>query len=153
MPRQAIENTNVGLYSPLSIMIDPTAPHYLAYNAQFTYPAQSAPYNIADYAQAAGQFLFQIQIRTENAAKGSVAITYPWSESNSVTTDYIGGARQSYSYTYSYITIFATPTYPRTFNSWLIDQTSGTLSTSRTVDVAFNSSVITSNQTLTAIFN
>jgi hypothetical protein len=123
MGRRAIGNTNVGIYDPLSLLIDVAAPYSLDYVRQYTYPTQAQTNaNVGDYAQAAGQYLFQIPIRTENAIFGSVSITYPWSETPPGNEDFIGTSRQAYSYNYTYITISATAIYPKVFNYW---QTSG----------------------------
>jgi len=126
MARRSIGNTNVGIYDPLSILIDSSAPYSLDYLRQYTYPTQSqANANVGDYAQASGQFLFRVKIRGNFSGRGTVEFTYPWSQSTTGNT-FIGTDKQTYSYTYSYVTINATPSYPYGFLGWAYDFGDGT---------------------------
>jgi hypothetical protein len=121
MPIRSIGNTNVGIYSPLSLLIDTSAPYSLDYVRQYTYPTQAqANANVGDYAQAAGQSLAQLKIKCNFAGRGTAEFTYPWSQSTTGAT-YIGTDKQIYTYTYTYFTINATATYPYVFSAWLND--------------------------------
>lgn len=156
MPRQSIGNTNVGIYNPLSILIGthPAGYYSMGWIRDLTYPTQNFPSsaNVGDYAQAAGQFLFQIQIRSNNGSFGYVEITYPFSLSSSgLGTGFIGGGRQVYNYTYPYITISATRVYPYVFQYWQIDG-GGVYSYSNPLNIYPTDSVITNNQNLVAVF-
>lgn len=150
MPRRAIGNSNVGLYAPLNEMISSLGgSYYLSYICGNTYPQQSAPYNVSDYAQAAGQYLFQIEVKPDSGAKGTAGITYPFSATSTGT--YVGGGSQVYNYTYAYITITAARIYPYVFQYWQIDG-GGVYSYTQTLDIYPTDSVITSNQKLIAVF-
>lgn len=154
MPRQSIGNSSVGIYNPLSILIGahPAGDYRMSWIRSFTYPTQIAPANISTYAQAAGQYLFQIQIRSSNGSFGYVSISFPWYEDTaSLGTAYIGGSKQVYNYTYPYITINATRTYPYLFQYWQIDG-GGVYSYSNPLDIYSTDSVITNNQKLIAVF-
>lgn len=154
MGRAAIGNSSVGIYNPLSLLIGahPAGDYRMSYIRDLTYPTQTSPANVGDYAQAAGQYLFQIKIRSNNGSLGYVEITYPWSESSSgLGTNFIGGSRQAYNYTYPYITISATRVYPYTFQYWQIDG-GGVYSYSNPLNVYPTDSVITNNQNLIAVF-
>lgn len=152
MPRQSIGTTNVGVYNPLSLLIGahPAGDYRMSYIRDLTYPTQTSPARVGLYAQAAGQFLFEIEIRSNNGSFGSVSITYPFSLTSSGTS-YIGGDRQVYNYTYPYITISATRVYPRTFQYWQIDG-GGIYSYSNPLNVFPTDSVIINNQKLIAVF-
>jgi hypothetical protein len=152
--RASIGNTNVGIYNPLSLVIGahPAGYYSMGWIRDLTYPTQPFPNsaNIGDYAQAAGQWLFQIQIRSNNGSLGSVSITYPWSETSSGTS-FIGGSRQAYSYTYPYITISATRVYPYTFQYWQVDG-GGVYSYSNPLNVYPTDNAIANNWPLVAVF-
>ena len=152
MPRQAIENTNVGIYSPLSILIDGSAPYSLDYVRQYTYPTQvQSGANVGDYAQAAGQFLFKIRIRTNNQSKGTAKFTSPYTFTTTTSNVYIGDDVQVYSYTYSSIAIEANAIYPGVFTGW--QRLDGfQISTAAALTIGFNDTLITSNEALTAVF-
>lgn len=151
MPRQSIGNTNVGLYNPLSLLIGGLGgSYYMSYIRDLTYPTQTTPANIGDYAQAAGQYLFQIRVRSNNGSLGSASITYPFSLTSSGTS-YIGGDRQVYNYTYPYITISATRVYPYVFQYWQIDG-GGVYSYSNPLNIYPTDSVITNSESLIAVF-
>jgi len=151
MGRVSIGNTNVGLYNPLSLLIGGVGGTYpMSYIRDLTWPTQTTPANVGDYAQASGQFLYQILARSNNGSWGSVSIVSPWSQTSS-GTDYIGVNRQAYSYVYDYITLTATATYPRTFARWDIEG-GGTYTTSQTFDLYFFNSPIINNNNLVAIF-
>ena len=148
MATRSISNINVGIYSPLSLLIDTSAPYSLDYVRQYTYPTQSqANANVGDYAQAADQSLAQLKIKCNFAGRGTAAFTYPWSQSTTGTT-YIGTDKQIYTYTYTYFTISATATYPYVFSAWIneVDGSSGTVfSYASTVDVDISANPVSQN--------
>jgi hypothetical protein len=154
MPRQAIGNTNVGIYNPLSILIGahPSGYYSMGWIRDLTYPTQSFPNTayVSTYSQAAGQYLFKIQIRSNNGSFGSVSITYPYSETSSGTS-FIGNNRQVYNYTYPYITITATRVYPYTFQYWQLDG-GGVYSYSQTLNLYPTDSVVYDGWSLIAVF-
>ena len=150
MPRRAIGNSNVGLYAPLNEMISSLGgSYYLSYICGNTYPQQSAPYNVADYAQAAGQYLFQIQVKPDSYLKGTASITYPFSTTS--TGAYVGGGTQVYNYTYPYITITAARIYPYVFQYWQVDG-GGVYSYTQTLNIYPGDSAIVNNYNLIAVF-
>lgn len=153
MPRVSIGNSNVGLFNPLSQLIGGLGgSYYMSYIRDLTYPTQGFPgsASIGTYAQAAGQFLFQVAIRSNDGSFGSVSISYPFSLTSSGTS-FIGGNRQVYSYTYPYITISATATYPRTFQYWQVDG-GGIYTYTNSFSIYPGDSVITNNWNLVAVF-
>jgi len=153
MPRQAIGNTNVGIYSPLSILIDTTAPYTLDNVRTFTYPTQNqSGANVGDYAQASGQYLFQIKIRTNNQGKGTAKFTSPYTTTTTTTNVYIGENVQVYSYTYGSISIEANQIYPGVFTGWFRDSDDVRITTAATYTIGFNDALITGNDSLTAKF-
>jgi hypothetical protein len=150
MPRVSIGNTNVGLFNPLSSLIGGLGGTYpMSYIRDLTWPTQTTPANVGDYAQAAGQFLFQLQVRTNNGARGTASITFPYGLTS--TGSYVGGGRQVYSFTYSYINISATQTYPFTFQYWQVDG-GGIYSYSNPLNVFVGDSAIVNNWNLIAVF-
>lgn len=156
MPRAAIGTTNIGLRNPLNTLIG-GSPVESLYDIRVnsTYPVKSAPFTnlaVSAYAQATGQFLYNIGIKSNNGSWGVVNIPSPWSENGGANTNTIGTTKQAYSYTYTTIQCVAVPTYPRTFARWQIDQTGGTYSTSTQIFVGFGDSIITNSYSLTAIF-
>lgn len=153
MPREAIENTNVGIYSPLSILIDSSSPYSLDYVRQYTYPTQAqANANVGDYAQAAGQYLFKLKIRTNNQSKGTAKFTSPYTFTTTTSNVYIGDDVQVYSYTYASIAIEANYIYPAGFGGWL--RADGSLySLAASLSFGFNDAIITSGEALTAQFS
>lgn len=150
MPRVSIGNTNVGLFNPLSQLIGGLGGTYrMSYIRDLTFPTQTTPANVGDYAQAAGQFLFQLQVRTNNGAWGSASITFPYGLTS--TGSYVGGGRQVYSFVFPYISISATPTYPRTFRHWQVDG-GGVYSTTNNLNIFPGDSAIVNNWNLIAVF-
>jgi hypothetical protein len=82
-----------------------------------------------------GGFCFYLNIATSNSTKGSVSITYPWTETSSGTS-LIGHNRQSFSGAFGYINIQCNVTYPYTFKGWYTLPSGGTLiTTSNSVNV------------------
>ncbi len=153
MARQAIGNTNVGISTLTALTGAPYSLYNLRVNVIYT--VKSPPLTdlaISAYAQASGQYLYNIGLKSNNGSYGVVRIAAPWAEEGGANTNTIGLGKQAYSYTYTTIQCQAVPTYPRTFQKWQIDQTGGTYSTSTVIYVGFGDSIVTNNYSLTAVF-
>jgi hypothetical protein len=90
-----------------------------------TYPLQSLSNMTVSYYQSS-TYLIYCNIASSNSTKGSVSITYPWSETSSGTST-IGNNRQATEYYYGSISINANTNYPYTWNGWYTLPSSGTL--------------------------
>lgn len=80
-----------------------------------TYPNRAlSNLNLAYVSTGVCMFL---NVATSNSTKGTVSITYPWSETSSGTST-IGNNRQVLTAIYSYINIQCNVAYGYTFNGW-----------------------------------
>jgi hypothetical protein len=93
------------------------------------------------YYRGAGNYFFYLKVFNTDGVKGTVSITYPWSQSTSVTNGYVGGSRQAWTPTYSYITVTVSVNYGYTFDGWWTTPSGlGTLiSSASTINVFFDS--------------
>ena len=73
-----------------------------------------------------GDVLLYINVKSTNATKGTVSITYPFSIT-STGTEFIGNDQQVSEQTYGEISFQSNAIYPYTFNGWYDAETGGTL--------------------------
>jgi len=151
MPRRAVGTTNIGVYAPLSELIDPSAPYTLEYVRGRTFPAQAVA-KASNYNQAAGQWIFNIEVASNDGAWGYAAILYPYGIS-STGTSFVGGTNQVYSFGIPYISIQAYPTYPRTFFGWSRADTGSIVSFTNYLELYPTNSIIADGYRLRAIFS
>jgi hypothetical protein len=79
-----------------------------------------------------------LNIASSNPTKGSVSITYPWSET-SITTSTIGNNRQVLTQIYGYMDIRCNVNYGYSFKGWYTLPSSGTLITTQNLYSVFTS--------------
>lgn len=151
MPQRSIGTTNIKVYAPLNELIDTSAPYSLGYVRTQTWPIYSTT-KISNYAQGAGQFLFNIEVRSNDGAWGSASITFPYSLTSSGTS-FVGGTNQVYSFGYPYIAIGATPIYPRTFFGWARDDTGAIVTFVQNPNIFPGSAIMTDGYKLRAVFS
>jgi len=137
MPRITIPATNRGLISTFGQYYNRTSNSFSGILGTATYPNQplsNTNLGYSAYGTGTGS-LFWINIANSNATKGSVSITYPWSETASGTST-IGNNRQIVVGTYGYIGINCFTNYGYTFIGWYTLPTGGTLiSSSSSVNI------------------
>lgn len=150
MPQRSIGTTNIGVYNPLSQLIDPSADYTLEYVRARTAPF-GATAKVSNYNSAAGQYLINIEVRSNDGSWGTAKITFPYSI-NSTGTSFVGGTNQVYTYGYPYISVTGTPIYPRGFFAWLRDDTSAVVSFVQSLDIYPNSGIMTDGYRLIAQF-
>lgn len=144
MPVSALSNTNLALSSFFNYYGAPGANRSLytaiSTTTAVTYPSDgTSNLNMGTYATA-GSFLFYLKANNTNGTKGTVSITYPWSQSTSVTNGEVGISKQVWTSVYTYITVAVSINYGYSFKGWYTASTGGTLiSTATSVNVAFNS--------------
>ena len=151
MPQRNIGTTNAGVYAPLNELIDTSASYSLEYTRTQTFPIYGTT-KISNYTQSAGQFIFNLEVRSNDGAWGSANITFPYSLASSGTS-FVGGTNQVYSFGYPYIAIGATPTYPRTFFGWARDDTGAIVSFTQSLTIYPGSLIMTDGYKLRAIFS
>lgn len=151
MPQRSIGTTNIGVYAPLSELIDPSADYTLEYVRARTAPF-GATAKVSNYNSAAGQYLINIEVRSNDGAWGTASITFPYSITSSGTS-FVGGTNQVYTYGYPYISVSATAIYPRTFFGWARDDTGSIISFSQSIDIYPNSGIMTDGYKLRAVFS
>lgn len=150
MPQRNIGTTNAGVYAPLNELIDTSASYSLEYTRTQTFPIYGTT-KISNYTQSAGQFIFNIEVRSNDGAWGYARITFPYSL-NSSGTSFVGGTNQVYSYGYPYMAVGATATYPRAFFAWLRDDTNAVVSFTQNLDIYPGSLIMTTGYRLIAQF-
>lgn len=151
MPRRAIGTTNIGVFAPLNELLNTSAPYTLEYMRGRTAPF-GAVAKASNYNQAAGQWLFNIEVASNDGNWGFARITFPYSI-NSSGTSFVGGNNQVYSFGFAYISISAVPTYPRTFFGWSRADTGSIVSFTNSLDLFPTGSIIADGYRLIAIFS
>lgn len=112
----------------LQKVVDATTP--------ITYPGTNPP-RMGFY--ATNNYLFYLQAMNTNGTKGTIYLTYPWSESATRTSSVVGTGKQVYTAVYQYISLQASANYGYTFKGWYNQFTGGTLiSSSSVVNVYYN---------------
>lgn len=108
--------------------------------ASVTWPGLGSNNLNIGYYRGAGNYFFYLKAFNTDGTKGTVSITYPWSQSTSVTNGYVGGSRQAFTAVYSYITLSASVNPGYSFDGWWTTSSGlGTLiSSDATVNVFFD---------------
>lgn len=135
MPRIQIPSSNIGLGAICNRGGSTTV--LLSTNkSTVTYPNQSSPYPLrGSYNNP--NYYFWTYAGTSNATKGTVSITYPWSE----TSTAVGVTKQVFTGVYSYITIRVNVAYGYSFSYWSYSYPGGpAASYSTSFDVYYNGS-------------
>lgn len=135
MPRIQIPSSNIGLGAICNR--GGTSTVSLATNKNtVTYPNQSSPYSVrGGYVNP--NFYFYVYVATSNGTKGSVNITYPWSENGSS----VGSTKQVYTGVYSSISISCSVNYGYSFYYWSASYPGGpAISYSNSYDISYNGS-------------
>lgn len=128
MPIKAISSTSTRISDHFTYYDAPTTD--LRFNTVFgsgsavSYPSYSSNMKLSLYK---GGTLFYLKVVNTNGTKGTVSITYPWSQSTNVTNGYVGGSKQCLVSIYSYITISVSVNYGYSFKGWYTAATGGTL--------------------------
>lgn len=136
MGRIQIPATNRGLISTFGQYYNRTSSSFSGIFGTATYPNLPLSNRNINY-YASGGYLFYLNIASSNSTKGSVSITYPWSETSSGTS-LIGNNRQVYTSIYGYIAISCNVVYGYTFKGWYTAAVGGTLiTTSNAVNVYY----------------
>lgn len=151
MPQRNIGTTNAGVYAPLNELLNTSAPYTLEYARARTAPFGSTA-KVSNYTQAAGQYIFNLEVRSNDGSWGYASITFPYSI-NSTGTSFVGGNNQVYSFGYPYIAIGATPTYPRTFFGWARDDTGAIVTFTQNPSIYPGSAILTDGYRLRAVFS
>jgi hypothetical protein len=126
MAQTQIPASNRGLISTFGNYYNRSSNSFSGIFGTATYPQRSlSNLNINYYGTS---ILLYVNAGSSNATKGSVSITYPWSETSSGTS-LIGNNRQALLSTYGYIALQANTNYPYGFNGWYTLPVSGTLIT------------------------
>jgi hypothetical protein len=136
MGRVAMSANNRGLISTFGQYTNRTSSSFSGIFGTATYPNRAlSNLNINYYGGNPSVYVFWMNLASSNSTKGSVSITYPWSETSSGTS-LIGHNRQSFSGAFGYINIQCNVTYPYTFKGWYTLPSGGTLiTTSNSVNV------------------
>jgi len=129
MGRVAMSANNRGLISTFGQYTNRTSSSFSGIFGSATYPNRAlSSLNINYYGGAPSVYVYWVNIASSNSTKGSVSITYPWSETSS-GTGLIGHNRQSFSGAYNYISIQCNVTYGYSFKGWYTLPSGGTLIT------------------------
>jgi hypothetical protein len=129
MGRVAMSANNRGLISTFGQYYNRTSSSFSGIFGTATYPNRAlSSLNIDYYGGSPSVYVFFLNIATSNSTKGSVSITYPWSETSSGTAN-IGNNRQAFSGAYNYINIQCNVAYGYTFKGWYTLPVGGTLIT------------------------
>jgi hypothetical protein len=114
MPRTLIPTNDIGQNSTYYVRGGTGQTALGTIKAIYTYPNQSSPNIPLRGGQVNPNYIFWVNVYSNNSSWGTLSITYPWSESSAAFV----GNYQAYTGTYPYITIVATPVYGRFFNYW-----------------------------------
>lgn len=135
MPRIQIPTNNIGLGAICNR--GGTSTVSLATNKSVTtYPTQSSPYRVrGEYVNP--NFYFYVYVATSNSTKGTVNITYPWSENGTA----VGTTRQVFTGAYSSISISCSVNYGYSFSYWSASYPGGpVISYSNSYSISYNGS-------------
>jgi hypothetical protein len=125
-----ISSTNQGLIGTYGQYYNRTSSSFSGIFGTATYPNRGLSSLNMRYVSAG--YCFYLNVATSNATKGTVSITYPWSETSSGTST-IGNNRQNLTQIYNYIDIRCNVNYGYTFTGWYTLPSSGTLITSQNI--------------------
>ena len=140
MPLTTVPATNQGLISTYGQYYNRTSNSFSGILGSATYPNRSLSNLYLRYVTSG--YCLYLNIATSNSTKGSVSITYPWSETSSGTST-IGNNRQVLTSIYTYIGITCNLTYGYTFKGWYTLPSGGTqITTAQTFTVAYNNSYV-----------
>lgn len=90
-----------------------------------TYPNTGTHNNNMGY-YASNSYMFYFKAVNTNGTKGTISITYPWSQSTNTTNGYVGGGKQAFIVAYPYITLSVSTNYGYTFRGWYTAASGGT---------------------------
>lgn len=125
-----ISSTNQGLIATYGQYYGRSSSSFSGIFNFSTYPNRALSNLNMRYVSAG--YCFYMNIATSNPTKGSVSITYPWSET-SVTTSLIGYNRQVLTQIYNYIDVRCNVNYGYTFTGWYTLPSGGSLITTQNI--------------------
>lgn len=136
MGRTLIPANNRGLISTFGQYYGRTSSSFSGIFGTATYPNLALSNRNINY-YGSGSYLFYLNLASSNSTKGSVSITYPWSETSSGTS-LIGNNRQVFTGAYTSISIACNVVYGYSFKGWYTLPVGGTLiTTSNAVNVSY----------------
>jgi hypothetical protein len=124
MAQTQIPANNRGLISTFGQYYNRSSNSFSGIFGTATYPQRSLS-NLNMGYFSSGTYMIYVNAASSNSTKGSIAITYPFSQSSSGTS-IIGNDRQVHASTYGYIGLQAYTNYGYTWKGWYTLPSGGT---------------------------